>query len=228
MGNIDTALFLSEAQEVLGFFPKLKLSESNGLPVLVGKLDLISDQGVIEDTYTIEIHPTEGYPFRFPLVYETGGRIPKNIDWHIFETDGHCCIKTIPEEILTCKEGITLTLFIRVEVVPYFFNQTFRRKRGYYLNERPHGDVGEIEFFKEVLDTNDILKVPKWLYFISKRNEPTRTEKKCFCGSGRMYRHCHRLAYRKLSSFSNNELLFFAKRITNSLEFKATHLIRNL
>lgn len=227
MGNIDTALFLSEAQEVAGFFPKLKLSESNGLPVLVGELDLISGQGVIEDTYTIEIHPSEGYPFCFPLVYETGGRIPKNIDWHVFETDGHCCIKTIPEEILTCKEEISLTSFINDEVVPYFFNQTFRMKKGYYLNERSHGDIGKIEFFKEVLKTNDILKVAEWLYFISQREEPSRTAKKCFCGSGRMYRHCHRSAYRELSSFSNDELLFFAKRITNSLKFKATQLIRN-
>ena len=224
MGKIGLALFLSEAKEIGYQFPKLRVLEKDGLPIILGELDLISENEGLIDIYSIEIHPTTDYPSRFPLVYETGGRIPRNIDWHIFETDGHCCIKALPEEVLICKDGITLSYFIEKEVVPFFFNQTFRRLRGYFLNERPHGISGEIEFFKSELRTDNILEVVKWLFFISQRKELSRSEKRCFCGSQLMYRNCHRETYKKLAKFRDFELEYFIKKITESEEFISSYL----
>lgn len=217
MGKKGIDLFLSEADGINRLFPKLQSIEKNNLPIISGELDLMDENGILKDIYSIEIHPTQDYPDHFPHVFETGGKIPKNIDWHVYESDGHCCIKTLSEEILTCKNGITISSFIENEVKPYFFNQTFRRLQGYFLNERSHGVSGEIETFKSILRTDNILNVAQWLLFISKRQEPIRVDK-CFCGSSK-YRQCHRDAYRKLTKFSDHELKFFIKEIIGSKEF---------
>ncbi|MEK6481661.1 hypothetical protein WJR50_29220 [Catalinimonas sp. 4WD22] len=226
MGKKGLELFLTEAKEIGCQTPKLRVIEKNDIPIISGELDLVSENEGVKDTYAIEILPTAHYPSRFPLVFETGGRIPRNIDWHIFESTGHCCIKTLPEEILICKNGITLSHFIETEVIPYFFNQTFRRLKGYFLNERSHGISGEIEFFKSELITDNILDIVKWLQFILQRKEPSRSEKRCFCGSQLMYRHCHREAYRKLAKLGNAELQYFIKKITESEEFITAYLKR--
>lgn len=211
--NEGEQLFLAEAHSVVESYGKLKIVATNQKAIISGELDLIDKQGNYHDTYSIEIHPVSNYPNRFPLVSEVGGRIPRNIDWHVFESDGHCCIKTLPEEILACRKGIDLISFIKDEVEPYFYSQTFRRLNGYFLNERAHGLLGYIEFFSEVLETKDIREMTQWLFFILQRREPNRVAKKCFCGKNVMYRHCHRNAYRKLAAFSDEELKCFIAKL---------------
>lgn len=211
--NKGEQLFLAEAYNVVKSYNKLQVVEANGKAIISGELNLIDEQGNHHDTYAIEIHPDSNYPNCFPLVFEVGGRIPRNIDWHVFESDGHCCITTYPEEIIACRKGITLHRFIEDQVKPYFYSQTFRRLEGYFLKERSHGFLGDIEFFKEILKTDNIFDIAKWLYFILQRKEPSRNEKECFCGKKVMYRKCHRDAYRKLATFSDEELEYFTAKL---------------
>lgn len=211
--NEGEQLFLAEAYDIVALYEKLRLAEKNGKVIISGELDLVDEQENCHDTYSIEIHPVCNYPDRFPLVFEVGGRIPRNIDWHVFESDGHCCIRTLPEEVIACRNGMNLISFVRNEVKPYFYSQTFRRLNGYFLTERAHGFIGDIDFFSEILETNDIRKMTQWLYFILQRKEPNRVAKKCFCGKNVMYRHCHRNAYRKLAAFSDKELEYFVARL---------------
>jgi len=176
-----------------------------------GELKLHDDQGSCIDSYFIRIVPSEKYPFQFPHVFETGGRLPYNIDWHVFP-DGHCCLKSIPEEALLCKQGITLPWFIEHQVKPYFFNQKYRELNGYYLKERSHKMEGNIEFFEDVFRTNDLIKIAQGLLFIKGRKKPNRVSK-CFCGSGMKYRKCCREAYRSLSKFTDEELELYIRMI---------------
>lgn len=157
------------------------------------------------------------YPNRFPHVFETGGRIPINIDWHVYPNDGHCCICSIPEEILICKNWISLHSFIENQVKPYLFNQKFREVHGFFLKERPHGNKGNIQFFVEAFKTNDLTTVINGLIFIKQRNEPNRVSQ-CFCGSGFKYRKCHKESYRVLSLFSNDELNVFIEMIKKFIQ----------
>ncbi|MGF1587183.1 MAG: SEC-C domain-containing protein [Bacteroidales bacterium] len=181
-------------------------------PYLSGNIHLEDEKGVIIDSYRILIKPTPKYPNRFPLVFEIDERIPKNIDWHVFP-DGHCCIMTIPEEILICKKGLRLHSFIENQVIPFFFNQKYRELHGYFLKERPHGVAGNAQFFIELFKTQDIQIVLKGLDYIRHRNEPNRVSL-CFCGSGKKYRKCHRSAYRELSVFSDDEITLFMKMLS--------------
>ncbi len=210
--------FASEAAKISEAEPELVYVINNdGVPIIRGNIVLCDEGGSIIDRYEVEIVPVENYPFYFPLVFETAGRIPINIDWHMFP-DGHCCIKALPEELLLCKQGITLEWFIKTQVRPYFFNQKHKEVHGYFLNERSHGSQGNIDFFEEVFQTRNLKDIVKYLAKIKSRIEPGRSAN-CFCGSGVKYRHCHRDSFRLLSKFDDFEIDYFAKMIIASPRF---------
>lgn len=208
--NNGFQIFKNEAELIQYEYPGLILDteEKDSIPSISGIIPLKDENGSFIDSYKIKIVPTIDYPNRFPYVIETSGRIPINNDWHIYTDDGHCCISTIPEEILICKNGISLHSFIENQVKPYFFNQKYREMFGFFLKERPHGIEGNIQFFIEIFKTKNLDIIINGLRFIKQRNEPNRVSK-CFCGSGLKYRKCHKETYRVLSAFSNNELDIF-------------------
>lgn len=200
--------FKNDAKNINEYFTGLSYREDGqGLSEIIGSLGLKDDTGALIDSYSIKIVPSERYPYRFPSVFETGGRLPLNIDWHIYP-DGHCCIKTVPEEILLCKRGITLYCFIKEQVLPYFFNQKHRELHGYFLQERSHGMRGELEFFKDYFNTQDESLVLKLLLEIQKVSE-LKSNSKCLCGSGRKFKKCHRRTIRSTRTFSQREISYF-------------------
>lgn len=205
------SIFEKEARDVIQIYNEMTLSEEDDCPILLGTLNLNDENGVYQDSYQIKIKPKDSYPLRFPYVFEVGGRIPRNVDWHIFEGEGNFCIASQPEEILVCNNGLTLLGFIENQIKPYLYNQTFRYKYGYFLNERSHGDKGWIEFFEDELKTNNIKNIIFVLSFILERNPPDRRSK-CFCDSEKKFRNCHKEAYNKLSIFSDLELAHYIKR----------------
>ncbi len=207
-------LFINEAELIQDEYSGLKLEvdDKNGVPCISGIIRLVSKSGLFIDSYTIKIVPPKEYPLRFPWVYEIDGRIPKNIDWHVYPDDGHWCMISIPEEILICKKGINLCSFIENQVQPYLFNQKHREMNGFFLKERPHGNRGNIQFFIEAFNTTDLTAIIKGLVFIKQRKEPNRVNL-CFCGADRKYRKCHREAYRRLSAFTDQELDLFINLI---------------
>lgn len=214
MINSDDSIkiFKEEANLISTHYPTLSCKQVNGHSTVYGYLELTDANNKIVDSYEVEIHYSNGYPFRFPLVFEIGGRIPINIDWHVFETDGHCCIATITEEILKSHKGITLAAFIENQVKPYFFNQTFRNVNGYFLKERSHGIKGSIEFFEEMFKTNNLKTILQFLKFISKKVELKSTAK-CLCGSNKKYKKCHRRSVQYLLPLSNEYINFIINLI---------------
>ena len=202
----SNTIFNDQLTSIINEYPGLSIKEKDTIQYLSGTIDLVDEEHIRWDTYLVEIFPSANFPYRFPIVYETGGQIPRNIDWHIFEKTGNCCIKVVQEEILICYEGISLLSFIKDQLIPYLFNQTYRRKKGFFLNERSHGVFGPGEFYAEKLNgSKDIDMTIQLLQFIESSNEPIRVSY-CFCGSGKKYRKCHREAYRLLSKLGKEQL----------------------
>jgi len=211
-------LFRYEFKDVKILNTGLHLEETmEGLPALTGILSIKNGTEII-DSYSVRIIPQPDYPNRFPFVFESMGKIPINIDWHVF-SDGHFCLCTMPEELLKCKNGFTLCDFVETEVKPYLFNQTFRREYGFFNQERKHGFEGELASYKEILELNDVIKVARFFSFLLKRREPGRTEI-CFCGSYKKYRKCHRQTYRIFEQLSTAELQMILYRILHSEQYK--------
>lgn len=212
--NNGFSFFMEEAEVIQKDYPELEFSIDNdtSVPILSGTIKLEDSIGITLDTYKVRISPTPEYTNRFPFVFETEERIPINIDWHVYPDDGHFCFCSIPEEILICKNWISLSWFIENQIKPYLFNQKYREMHGFFLKERQHGNKGNIQFFIEELKTNDYPKLLQLLYFIKGRKEPNRVQN-CFCGSGEKYRYCHRSAFRKMNQFTDIELNFFIQMI---------------
>jgi hypothetical protein len=211
-------LFRYECKDVKILNTGLHLEETmEGLPALSGLLSIKNGNEII-DTYSIRITPQPDYPNRFPFVFETMGKIPINIDWHVF-SDGHFCLCTIPEELLKCKKGFSLCDFIETEVKPYLFNQTFRREYGFFNHERKHGFEGELEYYKEILGLKDVIDLARFFISILNRKKPKRTDL-CFCGSGNKFRNCHRDRYLTFEELSQFELHVLLSNIGNSIQYK--------
>ncbi len=214
--NEHNAEFRVQAKNIHNTFPSLAYMEvEDGAPAVAGDLVLTDAAGSTIDVYKILIRETPLFPVRFPFVFEVGGRIPINIDWHVFP-DGHCCIKSIPEEIFICKGGLSLAKFIEQEVRPYFYNQKHREMHGYFLHERSHGPQGNIEFFQDFFGTKDLQAILEDLLLIKNHAEPNRVDN-CFCHSGKKYRKCHRDIYRKTRQYSDYELAQFINMLRKAI-----------
>lgn len=206
--------FIEEASAAISSFPALQLfSREDSLPYIEGDITLFDQNGESYDCYSIRIECSSDYPKSFPLVYETADRLPHNIDWHVYN-EGNFCISTSLEEYIHCAKGISLTTFVRDHLLPYLHNQSFREREGYFVNERSHGKKGILESIYDLLNVNDNDKAIKLLVFIYRNKTPSRTTK-CFCGSGKKYRHCHRDAYQSIKSIGQERL---EKLISNLLD----------
>ena len=210
--------FCNQIPEALQRFEKLKqITCQNGKVFIRGEIDVVDKAGHYWESYKVEIHHADGFPFKFPDVYEVGGKIPRIADWHIYEDSYSCCLTVPPLEMIKCRNGITLVNFIGNEVLPYFFNQTHRREEGYYTNgEYSHGYVGVLEFFETELKTaGDVRATINMLFKIATTRKPDRTHD-CFCGKKVKYRKCHRGAYEKLVVIGKEQLMKFANYIAEN------------
>lgn len=219
-------IFEEQITAVIEKHKGLSYKNDDGIPCIFGSLVLTNEYGGIEDTYQFEIKAVENYPNNFPLVFETGGRIPRNVDWHIFEDTGNCCIASPPEEIIICNNGITLLSFIDNQVKNYFYSQIFRNQNGYFLKERSHGNKGWIEFFEETFMTDNIFNIEFGLNQIIEGKKIDRVSF-CFCGSGKKYRKCHKKSYDVLSKLSTDNIKLFLYALKETSEYKIAVYQRN-
>lgn len=188
-------------------YKHLKIRQQNGQKYLWGTIDITSPAGEVIQDFLIEIHCHEGFPKRFPILYEIGGYIPREADWHKYSDDS-CCITADPVEILACKSGISLYSFIKDHVIPYLANQYFRKNFGHYKNEYAHGINGIFQAYCDIMKTPDITS---WKRYIAcafgstsiniSRNAP------CFCGSGKKYKHCHMQVFQDIRDIGKETIV---------------------
>lgn len=200
-------LFNSHIDDVLAKYSGLKRGYKDGNPIIAGDIDIVDKYGKLWDSYSIEIHCPERYPYRYPDLYETSNKIPKIGDWHVYEDSLTCCITIPPKEIIRCRNGITLLEYMDEEVIPYFFNQTHRRVEGYYANgEYLHGVIGLYQYYAELFKVSDIKRLVRLMIWVGNNAKPDRTSM-CFCGSDLKYRHCHKAAYETMLLMGQDTLL---------------------
>ncbi|HKK44211.1 MAG TPA: hypothetical protein VJ964_01730 [Balneolaceae bacterium] len=199
--------FIDQLDPTAEKYPHLKIVSENGEKFLQGNLDIVDGEGKQWESYQVEIKYKKGFPYRFPKVFETSDKIPKIADWHIYN-DESCCIDVEPSEIIKCRDGITIIDFIDHELLPYLFNQTYRRVEGYYVNSGySHGWVGVYEFYSEKLETdNDMRKTLALMHYIANNDRLNRSNK-CFCGSDNLFRNCHMQAFDELKKLGRAFLL---------------------
>jgi len=127
----------------------LKLQEEKAF--LIGKLDFTAtlEGETISDYYLIKIEFPQSYPDVPPITEEIGGRIPKNIDHHVYP-DKTLCLGPPIKVLLKFKKEPTLLNFIENLLIPILYWHSHRERYPEKpLPAYPHGDHGIKEYHNE-------------------------------------------------------------------------------
>lgn len=205
--------FKKELPKVVESYPNLTIKEHDGKDYLKGILDILNENGDVLGSFLIEIHSHEKFPYRFPKLYEVGREIPVHADWHKY-SDNSCCLTVEPDEIIICKNGMSVSSFIKEIAVPYFANQLYRRAEGIFFNEYPHGTKGFRVFYNNLFKSEDVSFWLDCLKHTFKSKKSMRNEN-CYCDSGMKFKSCHLKVEEKLRVLGLNKVL---KDIKNIIE----------
>lgn len=178
-----------------GKYPDLRVVVGEKMVILRGSFPVMSE-GEVLDRYQIEIE----VPLKddVPILREVGGRIPR-IDKHHLNTDGTAC-PLVPEEwLLRSAHKRTVLDFLDGPVRNYFLGQSLvERGFPWPFGERPHGKLGLVAAYMDILELQQPELVDKFLECLS--HKKIKGEWQCPCGSGRQLRGCHMGEFRRLQA----------------------------
>jgi hypothetical protein len=142
------------------------------------------------DQYEVLIRFPENYPFRFPVVFESSGKIPRDVSRHI-NNRGNICFSNPQDELSLCRNGITFKWFLDEILNPHLCREYAREHLGYYpTGERSHGTEGIWEGYFDLFKTTDKKAILEELKMILSIRKPGRNSP-CYCNSGKKYKVCH-------------------------------------
>lgn len=196
----DPRFFEEFKQLIQVRYPSLFLSIEDSRVTLTGMLFLRDVDGYEIDNYRVKIVCLENYPKVEPIVYELGGRIPKIADRHFYPAETNACLFLSDERYKYYNESTTIGDFIQQIVEPFFLSQSHYELTGKWLfGDRRHGVYGIIDFYQEVLNSNDLSEIMRFLYALA--GDKVKGHWNCFCGSKRKMRNCH---FDLVKEFRNN------------------------
>ncbi len=201
------ALFEEQLSFACDEYPHLRIKEKDEVKYLWGTIDIHDIEGNIIQSFFIEIHHGDKFPYGFPFLYEIGGFIPRSVDWHKY-SDDLCCVTAEPIEIIACRNKITLCSFIENYAIPYLANQYHRKEFGSYKDEYAHGAVGLFQAYCDIMKTADTSLWKRYILCalgVYKVNLSRNAN--CFCGSGKKFKHCHMLVFQDLNNIGEEILL---------------------
>jgi hypothetical protein len=149
------------------------------------------------DRYAVEIAVPANYPCSLPDVWETGGRIPREIDRHVFPASGALCLGVPLALWIAMKGDFSVDRVLDGPVRSFLIgNSLVEEGAPWPHGDRSHGAAGILEHFGELVGTADPTVVGSLLVDLLKHK--VRGHWLCPCGSGRIIRKCHRKAVETL------------------------------
>lgn len=173
-------------EEVACNHPLLRVEIQDGVYV-VGVLLVQVDLEAVGSFPIVMGFPPD-YPRSMPWIFESGDRIPKTLDRHVFTGSGLACV-VVPEE-WQIAEDRSFPAFMAGPVRDYFLGQLIYDEKGHFPHgERVHGNEGLIDSYSEIIRIgNDAAEVKRWLVCLSRREIKGHFD--CPCGSGKRLRDC--------------------------------------
>ena len=183
-----------DIQSTLKRYPGLKYTEDNGNPLIYGEVELLHKElNSPIDEFSIEMRFPSQYPYYFPEVIETGGKIERIPQRHLFvRNNNELCLGVPPEIYLRCRNGITIEWFMENVLMPRLAEEYNVNHGGAYLNEYPHNRTEALwRFYSTVLKTNDRDLILLLLDGIISNRLPKGFQP-CLCGGNQKFKKCHR------------------------------------
>lgn len=192
-----------DIRKALANYPTLKMNTKNGSIRVTGEIPLLHSDVGEYDRYSVLIRITKEYPYAFPRVIETSGKIPRIANRHV-NKDLSLCLAVHPEEKLICRNGISFEFFLNKVLIPHLSRETYRTLEGNYPDgEYSHGLEGVWEYFFKFFDSIDKGVIVRELDgFLSK--EALGRNDECYCGSKLKFKKCHDRIWSELSFFGHD------------------------
>jgi hypothetical protein len=205
-------------------YPKLQIVELDGKLSLSGEVELLHPvEGEPIDTFSVDISFPDMFPFCFPKVLETSGKIERTQDRHVFPQTDNLCFAVEVEEHMKCRRGITTRWFLDTVLVPRLAEEYIVNNGGSYAHEFSHGPLGDFEFYFLKFKTKNPAHVIRFLKLILDGALPKHFER-CSCGSGLKFKKCHRFIFEDLKALGDLFLMHELNKLEKFLQsVKAQH-----
>jgi hypothetical protein len=176
--------------ELKDAFPDMGMIEKRGDRwVTSGRLPVVDQHGDCWEVYGIDLALSDNFPLSLPSMWETGGKIRRTADWHVY-TDGSCCVGTEARQYFILEGKVNLLRWVQLLAVPYLANHKLRTLTGTYSNgERSHGGKGIYEEYDELFRDRGKFGLLPYLKLLGERSSVGRNDP-CFCGKGGKYKYC--------------------------------------
>jgi hypothetical protein len=177
---------LAEVEDALIEYPDLRIVRDQEHVGVSGTFPVMHD-GKVLARFEVEIGFPATYPRKMPFVIETGGRIPRTADRHVFPHSGRACLQ-VPEEWKLAPDR-SFRRFLKVPVHNYFLGQALvELGEPWPFGERSHGIQGLLESYGDVVGETDPGAIVRTVQILAGR-EP-KGHWQCPCGSGQRLRRC--------------------------------------
>jgi hypothetical protein len=187
--KINPGLLGEIKKEIQSNYPDLHVHIENEKVFIRGSFPITFENEIL-DRYQVEIEFPLDYPDSVPIVREIGGRIPRAVDSHIIPATGQCCLFLPDERWKAHPKGSSFLDFLNGPVRNFFLGQTMvRLGQSWPFGEHAHGIKGIIEYYKGLLETEDVFTILNYLDYMSK--PVIKGHWSCPCGSGNRLRKCH-------------------------------------
>lgn len=178
--------------DVSFFQPKLSVKKYRKDFVLSGKF-VVSD-GASEDgplaEFDVAIFVPSEFPDIEPTVWETAGKLPKDIDRHTY-AETACCT-CVWEEWLAQNPAPTFRAYLEGPVYNFFLSQLyFEEFAEWPFGERKHGIDGIVQAASNILDLQELTLDAAITYMRVLSASQLKGHFDCPCGSGSKLRSCH-------------------------------------
>ena len=173
-------------------YPGMALAPAmGGATVFAGSFDFeASSEGVeVKERYDLRIE-VGSYPEELPKVFETGGRIPHNVDDHVFESSGRLCLGSELRLRQILGPKLNLVTFADKCIVPFLYGATRRKSEGrFVLGELQHGNAGLYEDYQAIMGLKTDAAVRAALRILA--TKPSAADRHpCPCGCGKRVVQC--------------------------------------
>ncbi len=190
--EIDT-LLCNVRTAIANYQPKLKAYVEHNCVVVEGMFDVQTRTeencsfGIL-DSFEIQLKIPYNFPEGEPLLFETGGRIPKKDDMHV-KPDDSCCFE-VWVSWLARNETASPKDLLYGPIHDYFFSQYyFKRFKKWPFGDYAHGKLGIIQSFSDTLKCPvDEEKIERLLILFSESGP--RLNWRCPCNSNKNIGRC--------------------------------------
>lgn len=178
-------------------YPTLHVRVDDGRVSVHGTLAVLGEE-VSEDRYAVKIELPDDYPSSLPSVWETGGRVERVIDRHVFPSTGALCVGVPVDLWLRLRGDFSIVNYIERALRPYLIgNSLVEEGHPWPFRESGHGSYGVLEFYERLLGASDARAVGLFLLALSEGR--VRGHWDCPCQSGKPLRKCHGEQVRQLA-----------------------------